>query len=67
VCRCTAIAFCCAVIAQGAGAPKNRKYELKQGDRPIDVGDYLKDVFSSYYGEFLLNFGSEQLMASLAD
>jgi hypothetical protein len=46
---------------------KNRKYELKQGDRPIDVGDYLKDVFSSYYGEFLLNFGSEQLMASLAD
>ncbi len=46
---------------------KNRKYELKQGDRPIDVSDYLKDVFSSYYGEFLLNFGSEQLMASLAD
>src|SRR5262249_40510303 len=46
---------------------KNRKYELKQRDRPVDVGDYLKDVFSSYYGEFLLNFGSEQLMASLAD
>ena len=46
---------------------KNRKYELKQGDRPVDVGDYLKDVFNSYYGEFLLNFGSEQLMASLAD
>jgi hypothetical protein len=46
---------------------KNRKYELKQGERPVDVGDYLKDVFSSYYGEFLLNFGSEQLMASLAD
>jgi hypothetical protein len=46
---------------------KNRKYELKQGDRPVDVGDYLKDLFSSYYGEFLLNFGSEQLMASLAD
>jgi hypothetical protein len=46
---------------------KNRKYELKQGDKPIDVSDYLKDVFSSYYGEFLLNFGSEQLMASLAD
>jgi hypothetical protein len=46
---------------------KNRKYELKQGDRPVDVGDYLKDVFSSYYGEFLLNFGSEQLMASLAE
>lgn len=46
---------------------KNRKYELKQDDRPVDLGDYLKDVFSSYYGEFLLNFGSEQLMASLAE
>ena len=46
---------------------KNRKYELKQGDRAIDVGDYLKDVFSSYYADFLLNFGTEQLMASLAD
>jgi hypothetical protein len=46
---------------------KNRKYELKQGERGVDVGEYLKDVFSSYYGEFLLNFGSEQLMASLAD
>src|SRR5207249_2516066 len=46
---------------------KNRKYELKQGERPVDVSEYLKDVFNSYYGEFLLNFGSEQLMASLAD
>ncbi len=46
---------------------KNRKYELKQGDRPVDVGDYLKDVFSSYYADFLLNFGTEQLMASLAE
>jgi hypothetical protein len=46
---------------------KNRKYELKQGDRAIDVADYLKDVFSSYYADFLLNFGTEQLMASLAD
>ena len=46
---------------------KSRKYELKQSDRDVDVGDYLKDVFSSYYADFLLNFGSEQLMASLAD
>lgn len=46
---------------------KSRKYELKQSDRDVDVGEYLKDVFSSYYADFLLNFGSEQLMASLAD
>lgn len=46
---------------------KSRKYELKQSDKDVDVGEYLKDVFSSYYADFLLNFGSEQLMASLAD
>ena len=46
---------------------KNRKYELKQGDKDVDVGDYLKDVFSSYYADFLLNFGTEQLMSSLAE
>lgn len=46
---------------------KSRKYELKQADRDVDVGEYLKDVFSSYYADFLLNFGSEQLMISLAD
>jgi hypothetical protein len=46
---------------------KNRKYELKRDNKEIDLGDYLKDVFSSYYGEFLLNFGAEQLMASLAE
>src|SRR5439155_22974973 len=46
---------------------KNRKYELKCDNKEVDLGDYLKDVFSSYYGEFLLNFGSEQLMASLAE
>ena len=46
---------------------KSRKYELKQADRDVDVGEYLKDVFSSYYADFLLNFGSEQLMVSLAD
>ena len=46
---------------------KNRKYELKRDNKEVDLGDYLKDVFSSYYGEFLLNFGAEQLMASLAE
>ena len=27
--------------------------------------DFLKDIFSGSYSEFLLNFGTEQLMASL--
>ncbi len=46
---------------------KNKKYEMKQGEKPIDLQDYLKDVFSSYYSEFLLNFGMEDLMSTIAD
>jgi len=44
---------------------KNRNYSMKQGDNERDLTDFLKDVFSSSYSEFLLNFGTEQLMASL--
>ena len=40
-------------------------YSVVRGDSPVDLGDFLKDVFSSYYSEFLLNFGMEQLMATL--
>ncbi len=38
---------------------------MKQGDNEKDLTDFLKDIFSSSYSEFLLNFGTEQLMASL--
>lgn len=46
---------------------KNRKYQIRQEEKDVDLQDYLKDVFSSHYAEFILNFGAEQLMASLAD
>jgi hypothetical protein len=46
---------------------KNKKYELKQGEKEVDLQDYLKDVFSSYYSEFLLNFGMEDLISTMAD
>lgn len=46
---------------------KNKKYELRQDDKEVDLSEYLREVFSSYYSEFLLNFGTEQLMASVAD
>lgn len=46
---------------------KNKKYELKQGEKVVDLQDYLKDVFSSYYSEFLLNFGMEDLISTMAD
>ena len=44
---------------------KNRNYSMKQGETEKDITDFLKDIFSSSYSEFLLNFGTEQLMASL--
>ena len=44
---------------------KNRNYTMKQGDSERDLTDFLRDIFSSSYSEFLLNFGTEQLMASL--
>lgn len=44
---------------------RKKNYSIKQGEKDADLGEYLKDVFSSYYSEFLLNFGMEQLMATL--
>jgi hypothetical protein len=46
---------------------KNKKFEMKQGEKEVDLQDYLKEVFSSYYSEFLLNFGMEDLMSTIAD
>ncbi len=50
---------------------KKRNYRMsitKDGlDDEVSLEDYLKDVFDSFYSEFLLNFGMEQLMNSLAD
>jgi hypothetical protein len=44
---------------------KSKNYSVKQGENEKDITDFLKDIFSSAYSEFLLNFGTEQLMASL--
>ena len=44
---------------------RQRKYQVRQEEKDIDIGDYLKDLFSSHYSEFLLNFGLDQLMASM--
>jgi hypothetical protein len=46
---------------------KNKKYELKRDGKDVDLQDYLKEVFSSYYSEFLLNFGMEDLISTMAD
>jgi hypothetical protein len=48
---------------------KNRKYEIRKledgEEKDIDLTDYLKDVFESYYSAFLLNFEISDLMESL--
>lgn len=46
---------------------KNKGFSLTKGEESIDLDEYLKDVFSSYYSEFLLNFGTDELMDSMSD
>jgi hypothetical protein len=52
---------------------KNRQYEItreaKDGKEEIvDVGTYLRDIFESYYSEFILNFGGmKELMESIGE
>jgi hypothetical protein len=52
---------------------KNRKYRISQvkednREDSVDLETYLKDLFESYYSEFILNFGgAEELMQGLGD
>ena len=50
---------------------KAHKYEIVQeengADSDIELGTYLKDLFDSYYAEFLLNFGFDEIMQLLED
>lgn len=50
---------------------KRRLYtisETKEGKQnDVTVDEYIRDVFDSYYSDFLLNFGMEQLINSLGD
>ena len=43
---------------------ENKLFDVTQ--KNIELTDFLKDIFSSYYTEFLLNFGTEELMSALA-
>lgn len=51
---------------------KNRKYRIiqdKEGkEEHVDIESYLKDLFESYYSEFILNYGGiEELMQGIAE
>lgn len=42
-------------------------YQENDGNtKDIDLGDYLKDLFASYYAAFLLSFGTSELIEGLA-
>jgi hypothetical protein len=44
---------------------RSKNFSMKQDDKDRDIGEFLREIFSTSYSEFLLNFGTEQLMASL--
>lgn len=50
---------------------KNKKYAIQQeeenGDKAVDIEVYLRDLFSSFYSEFILNFGTNDLLAMIGD
>ena len=50
---------------------KNRNYKFMQendtGDSYVELDEYLKDLFESHYAAFILNFGTDAFMQSLAD
>jgi len=53
---------------------KNRGYQISKSidgqnePDPIDLGEYLKDIFDNYYSTFLLNFGGmEEMMIGVGD
>ena len=45
---------------------KQKKYDVKKEEKEVELTEFLKDLFSSHYTEFLLNFGTEELMSALS-
>lgn len=50
---------------------KRRNYTISRekdgSEEDITIDEYIMDVFDSYYSDFLLNFGMEQLMGALEE
>ena len=49
---------------------KNRKYGIvgqrePEGERDVDVTEYIADLFQTFYAQFLLNFDTQELVAAL--
>ena len=41
---------------------KAHKYEVIHEENNTELGTYLRDLFSSHYAEFILNFGADEIM-----
>ena len=52
---------------------KNRQYSIVQhrnGDssqNPVELNEYLADLFQNYYAQFLINFDTQELIAALEE
>ncbi len=53
---------------------KNKKYIIQKPNNvdpdnydDVDISEYLRDIFDSYYSEFLLNFEMSTLIESLSE
>lgn len=51
---------------------KKKNYKLsftnpENTEEDITIDEYIRDIFDSYYSDFLLNFGMEQLIGALED
>ena len=45
---------------------KKRKFEMRKNNVEVELQDYIKELFSSFYSEFLLNFGLDELINTLS-
>lgn len=45
---------------------KKKKIEILQDNKEMETEEYIKEVFSTFYSEFLLNFGLEELMDTIS-
>jgi hypothetical protein len=48
---------------------KSREYDLQQGAgetrKQVEIADYISDLFSASYAQFLLNFDTADLMEAI--
>ena len=54
-------------ITKNRGFEIGKRIEGQNQPEPIDIGEYLRDVFDHYYSSFLLNYRMEEIMTGIGD